>query len=258
MGRAGRAGGNGTMPRIATRRNAMSLSARFFRWHRWVGYLIAVQVLAWVLGGLLFAWLPFQPWVKGADVLSKPQQALPADWPRALSTLAPGRGPLLSVQSVSTTAGPALRLIDAQGEQWLSATGGELPRPDAGAVDRYARTLYRGDGALQSVQHLQQVPRRMGIVRELGERSGVWLARFDDPLQTRLYFDARSGELLALRNDAWVVYDFFWRLHVMDYEGGEDFNNALLRGAAIAALGLVLTGLTLMGLALRRSWRRRS
>jgi hypothetical protein len=246
------------MPRIVTRRNAMSLSARFFRWHRWIGYLVAVQVLAWVLGGLLFAWLPFQPWVKGGDVLARPQQALPDDWPRALTGLAPGRGPLLSVHSVSTASGPALKLLDAQGEQWLSATGGELPQPDAGAVGRYARVLYRGDGALQSVQHLQEVPQRMGIVRELGERNEVWLARFDDRLQTRLYFDARSGELLALRNDAWVVYDFFWRLHVMDYVGGEDFNNALLRGASIAALGLVLTGLTLMGLALRRSWRHRS
>lgn len=246
------------MPRIATRRITMSLSARFFRWHRCVGYLVAIQVLAWVLGGLLFAWLQFQPWVKGADVLARPQQALPADWPRALAALTPGRGPLLSVQTVSTASGPALKLLDAQGEQWLSAAGGELPWPDAGAVGRYARTLYRGDGALQTVQQLQDVPRRMGIVRELGERNGVWLAHFDDRLRTRLYFDVRSGELLALRNDAWVVYDFFWRLHVMDYEGGEDFNNALLRGASIAALGLVLTGLTLAGLALRRAWRRRS
>jgi PepSY-associated TM region len=257
-GDTGRARGDGTMPRIATRRITMSLSARFFRWHRWVGYLVAIQVLAWVLGGLLFAWLPFQPWIKGADVLARPQQALPADWPRAVTGMASGRGPLLSVHSVATASGPALKLLDAQGEQWLSATGGELPSPDAGAVGRYARTLYRGDGALQSVQQLQAVPRRMGIVRELGERSEVWLAQFDDRLRTRLYFDVRSGELLALRNDAWVLYDFFWRLHVMDYEGGEDFNNALLRGASIVALGLVLTGLTLMGLALRRAWRRRS
>ena len=67
----------------------------------------------------------------------------------------------------------------------------------------------------------------------------------------------RSGELLTLRNDAWVIYDFFWRLHVMDYAGGEDFNNSPLRGASLAAIALVLTGLTLTTLALRRTWRRR-
>ena len=67
----------------------------------------------------------------------------------------------------------------------------------------------------------------------------------------------RSGELLTLPNDAWVIYDFFWRLHIMDYAGGEDFNNNLLRGASLAAIALVLTGLTLTALALRRTWRRR-
>ena len=237
--------------------HTMSLAARFFHWHRWVGYLVALQVLAWVLGGLLFSWLPFQPWVKGGDVLAKPQQPLPADWTRALAGLSSERGPLLSLQSVATALGPALKLRYAQGEQWLSAAGGELPVPDAQAIGRYARTLYRGEAALHAVQRLHEAPRRLGIVRELGERADAWQVNFADRLGTRLYFDGRSGEFLAVRNEAWVIYDFFWRLHVMDYEGGEDFNNALLRGASIAALGLVLTGLTLMVLALRRSWRRR-
>ena len=235
----------------------MSLPARFFRWHRWVGYLIAVQVLAWVLGGLLFAWLPFQPWVKGGDVLIKPQQPLPADWPRALDGLQPERGALLSVQSVATASGPALKLRYAKGEHWLSVAGGELSPPDAEVIGRYARSLYRGAGKLEAVQRLKEAPRRLGIVRELGDRTDAWQARFDDGLRTRMYFDARSGEFLTVRNEAWVVYDFFWRLHVMDYEGGEDFNNTLLRVASIAAVALVLTGLVLMTLALRRSWRRR-
>ncbi len=235
----------------------MSLAARFFRWHRWVGYLIAVQVLAWVLGGLLFAWLPFQPWVKGGDVLIKPQQPLPADWPRALDGLQPERGALLSVQSVATASGPALKLRYAKGEHWLSVAGGDLSPPDAEAIGLYARSLYRGAGKLEAVQRLKEAPRRLGIVRELGDRTDAWQARFDDGLRTRMYFDARSGEFLTVRNEAWVVYDFFWRLHVMDYEGGEDFNNTLLRVASIAAVALVLTGLVLMTLALRRSWRRR-
>ena len=235
----------------------MSLAARFFRWHRWVGYLIAVQVLTWVLGGLLFAWLPFQAWVKGGDVLVKPQQPLPADWPRTLTGLPSERGALLSLHSVATASGPALRLRYAKGEHWLSAAGGELQPPDAEAIGRYARTLYKGPGPLAAVERLNQAPRRLGIVRELGERKDAWQARFDDGLRTRLYFDTRSGEFLTVRNEAWVIYDFFWRLHVMDYEGGEDFNNTLLRVASIAAVALVLTGLVLTTLALRRSWRRR-
>lgn len=235
----------------------MSLAARFFRWHRWLGYLVALQVLVWVLGGVLFAWLPFQSWVKGAAVLALPEQPLPADWPRALASLPPGRAPLLALQSVATASGPALKLRYAQGEQWLSAAGGDLPRPDAEAIGRYARRLYRGEGQLLDVQRLQEAPVRLAMVRELSGRTDVWRARFGDALETRMYFDSRSGEFLAVRTEPWVIYDFFWRLHVMDYQDGSDFNNVLLRVAAPAAVALVLTGGVLTTLALRRAWRRR-
>jgi len=231
----------------------MSLAAKFFRWHRWLGYLVALQVLAWVLGGLLFAWLPFQAWVKGGDVLNKPQQALPANWAEALRNL-PSDGELLGLQSVATASGPALKLRYAKSEVWLSAAGGVLPAADAGRVGDFARSLYKGDGKLVEVTPLTEVPERLGLVRELAERRDVWRARFDDRLQTRFYFDRRSGEMLAVRNEAWVIYDFLWRLHVMDYRGGEDFNNGLLRTAALAALAFTLTGLVLSLLALRRTW----
>lgn len=231
-------------------------SPRLFRWHRWLGYLVAWQVLAWVAGGVLFAWLPFQAWVKAGDTLARPTEPLPPGWQQAWSQARLPEGPVLSVHSVPTAAGPAWKLSTPQGEQWLNHQGAPLAAPDAAAVERFARQRYRGDGALRSVQRLAEVAPRWGIVRELGKRRDVWVAQFDDALATRLYVDARSGELLAARNDAWVLYDFFWRLHVMDYGGGEDFNNPLLRGAALLALGLVTVGAVMLLLALRRHWRR--
>jgi hypothetical protein len=127
-------------------------------------------------------------------------------------------------------------------------------------VGPFAQSLYVGPGRLLAVQRLAEAPTRLGLVKELAGRKNLWLARFDDPLQTRLYFDGTGGELVAVRTEAWVLYDFFWRLHVMDYGDGEDFNNPLLRGFALAALALVLTGTVLVGLALARNarrWRRR-
>lgn len=236
----------------------MTVSARFFRWHRWLGWLIGVQVLIWVLGGLVFAWVPFQPWVKAGDAFVKPQQPLPAGWAASLQGLPPERGAVLAVQSVATAAGPALkvRFADGDGEYWQSAAGGELAPATAESVGRFAASVYRGDGRLAAVERIAEAPRRLGIVRELGEKRDLWRARFDDRLGTRLYFDGRSGELLGARNEAWVVYDFFWRLHVMDYEGGEDFNNGLLRFASAAAILLIVTGAVLSVLALGRAWRR--
>ena len=77
-----------------------------------------------------------------------------------------------------------------------------------------------------------------------------------DALATRIYLDGRTGEFVVSRNEAWVWYDFFWRLHIMDYGGGEDFNNTLLRGASVLSWALVLMGAILAVLALRRAWRR--
>lgn len=235
----------------------MTVSARFFRWHRWLGWLVGVQVLIWVLGGLVFAWVPFQPWVKAGDAFVKPQQPLPEGWARTLLGLPAARGTVLTVQSTATAAGPALKVRFAEGgELWLAAAGGELPSATAESVGRFAASLYRGDGRLAAVERIAEAPRRLGIVRELGDKRDLWRARFDDRLGTRLYFDGRSGELLGARNEAWVVYDFFWRLHVMDYEGGEDFNNGLLRCASAAAILLIATGVVLSALALGRAWRR--
>ena len=237
---------------------AMRWSPFLFRWHRWLGYLVAVQVLAWILGGLIFAWLPFQAWVKGGEVLRKPQLSLPVGWQLRQQDLPSDRGALLALQSVATPAGPALKLRYAEGgEVWMRAGGERLSPPSAAEIEAFARSLYIGEGRFLGVERIETVPRRLGLVRELGERPGpVWRARFDDRFSSRFYFDPRSGELLAVRNEAWVLYDFFWRLHLMDYQGGEDFNNSLLRAAAAAAILLVLSGLGLSGLALARAWRR--
>ncbi len=113
-------------------RASPSLSARFFRWHRCLGYLVALQVLAWVLGGALFAWLPFQAWVKSAASVSKPSLSLPADWAQALARSPLAGQPVQALSAVATASGPAFKLRTAQGEQWLLASGGPLPAPTAG------------------------------------------------------------------------------------------------------------------------------
>jgi hypothetical protein len=102
---------------------------------------------------------------------------------------------------------------------------------------------------------MAKVPPRLGIVSETGGRGDVWRAQFDDTLATRIYLNGRTGEFITSRNEAWVWYDFFWRLHIMDYAEGEDFNGTLLRGASIIAWGLVIAGALLAVLAARRRWR---
>lgn len=229
----------------------MRLSPLLFSLHRWLSWVVGLQVLAWMLSGLLFAWLPFQPWVKGKDVAAPPPLVFPANWREALAALPPAKPQQL--QAVMTPHGLALKLGEGL---WLRLDGQAWREPEAAQVQRFAASIYRGSGRLLDVQRLPEVPRQLGIVAELGGRKDVWRVRFDDALHTRLYFHGTSGEYLTVRTRAWVWFDFFWRLHIMDYEEGEAHNNALLRVATVGFFFLTLAGLGLSALALRRAARR--
>jgi uncharacterized iron-regulated membrane protein len=78
-----------------------------------------------------------------------------------------------------------------------------------------------------------------------------------DAANTVVYVDATTGDVTARRNEDWRTYDFFWSLHIMDYRGREDFNHWLIRGAAMLAMGTVLTGTILLVVRASR-WVRRA
>lgn len=234
----------------------MSVTKQAWRWHRWLGWIVGLQVLVWVAGGLVFSWLPFEPWVKGGDVLRRPTLTLAA-LPAGLEDLDPAR--VTALQAVATPRGAAWRVALA-GEPrpvYRLVSGAAWTPPDTDQLRAFARSLAPSLGEPVAVERLDRVMPRLGIVQETGGRGDLWRVSFADTLRTRLYLDGQGGDLVALRNEAWVWYDFFWRLHIMDYGGGEDFNNGWLRGASVLAGGLVLAGVVLSVLALRRTWRRR-
>jgi PepSY-associated TM region len=239
----------------------MSLAAATFRLHRWLAWLVGLQVLLWICGGLVFSLLPFKAWVKAGDSVRPPALQLPAEWQKKASAAlltAPAAAEITQLQAVSTSQGPAWRvtvkglpqplLLPIDGTAWTA--------PDESSIRQFAQSLYRGDGRLLASTRLTTTPRRLGIVDETAGRQGLWRVQFDDALGTRIYLDARSGEFVAARNEAWVWYDFFWRLHIMDYDGGEDFNGLLLRVSAVLASMLALAGALLAVLAWRRRLRR--
>lgn len=238
----------------------MTLSATTFRIHRWLGWLVGIQVLIWVSGGVVFSIVPFNSLVKGGDTIKPPQVVMPAGW---AERVAPGlqsaakRGEVAAVAAVATPRGAALRVSFREGPApvLVPGDGSEWMPPDEASLRRFASTLYQGTGSLVSVDRLATVPPRLGIVAETGGRTDLWRVQFADALNTRLYFNGQTGEFVTSRNEAWVWYDFFWRLHIMDYTGGEDFNGTLLRLASVTAFGLVLAGALLAALAVRRRWR---
>lgn len=220
--------------------------------HKWLALIVGIQVLAWVLGGALFALMPFAAWVKSGDVLHKPVK--PAEQPalRAgalpLAEVAARHAPLLSLELIGQGRAIYYRATRPDGTKFLvDPRSGDVVGPlDEALVRRLATELYAGTASVTVVQRIDRAETRWGIVDEIHGKLPAWRVMYDDRFSTRLYFAADSGEFLRARNDTWVVFDFFWRLHIMDYGSGEDFNNGLMRIAAVLALVLVATGLVML------------
>ena len=53
------------------------------------------------------------------------------------------------------------------------------------------------------------------------------------------------ARVVRVRSDIWRRHDFFWMLHIMDYDTRDDFNSLLLIFAASLALFMSLSGVLL-------------
>jgi len=63
-----------------------------------------------------------------------------------------------------------------------------------------------------------------------------------EPESLSLYLEPWTGEILARRTSRWRVFDFFWMLHIMDFDTRDDFNHPLLQAAALLGLIIALSG----------------
>ena len=73
----------------------------------------------------------------------------------------------------------------------------------------------------------------------------AWRFEFgpDDP--ATFYINSQTGELRAVRTTLWRVYDFFWGLHIMDWDTRENFNSWWIKMFAAVSIIFGLAGVVL-------------
>ncbi len=74
----------------------------------------------------------------------------------------------------------------------------------------------------------------------------VWKVDMRDPEGTHLYISPETGRVVARRSAKWRLYDFFWMLHIMDYENRTNFNNPLVIWASVFAFVFSITGIVML------------
>ncbi len=217
--------------------------------HKWVALVVGVQVLFWVAGGLVMTAIPIETVRSEHHV----RQAAPAPLPPGLLQILPETartlpGGLAGAALKSTPRGPAWVLTPVKGEAVTLAadTGRPFASLTSAEAARLAAQAYAGAGRPVSAVHLNEAP------AETGRTGPIWRVEFSDRERTAFYLSPETGEVVTRRSAVWRFYDFFWRLHVMDWKSGEDFNHPLIVATTFLTLGVVVTGFILLWIRLAR------
>ena len=212
--------------------------------HKWVGLLIGLQVLLWLLSGLMISLLdPVKVSGKQWAASSEPGPGPP----QAGVLLEPGElaaGHLNGAHSISLTSNrgqPVYRIKRSGSDILINAVDGSVIVTSKADAEMLARQDFSGDGEILSVEH--------GAAPDMETRNRTgeyWRVNFSDKANTALYISVSSGDILERRNSYWRVRDFFWMLHIMDYSGRENFNNILIIVVVLIAIWIGISGFILL------------
>lgn len=217
--------------------------------HKWIALIVGLQVLFWVGGGLVMTAIPIET-VRSEHRAAelKPDPLALADLP-ALGEIARRAG-VAPVQAElhPTPRGPAWTLKPAAGEPVIvsAATGARFGPMSAAEASAFAKGAYRGEAGVASAVLLPEAP------QETGKSGPLWRVDFSDREKTTFYLSPATGDVVTRRSGVWRFYDFFWRLHIMDWKNGEDFNHPLIIVTTLLTLSIVITGFVLLWIRLAR------
>lgn len=220
----------------------MQLAFWVRRAHKWIGLVIGVQALLWMISGLYMVVVPLEV-IHGDHLAHVPTERLDPSATRISQTrlhetysgiTAVRMKNLLGKEVYEIKQGKQTSLVDA-------ASGEKISPLDRDQIVALADAAYVGEGSIKGVEWVTKAP------QEVGSRPvPLWAVHYDEPGQTTLYFSPHTGDLVARRHELWRWFDFLWMFHIMDYEERENVNNTLLRTASITGLLFALSGAWLL------------
>ena len=220
------------------------------RAHKWIGLIIGVQALLWMISGVYMTVISLDI-IHGDHLAHAHSESLDPNASRLDQAELMARYPgitflrvkrLLEMEVYEVHQGGKILLIDAASGKPVS------PLKEATAL-ALAKAAYQGDAKVDRAEWVTRAP------QEVATRPvPMWAVHFADRGHTTLYFSPDTGELLARRHSLWRWFDFLWMFHIMDYEARSDVNNTLLRIAASVGLLFALSGAWLVFYSFR--WRR--
>ena len=214
--------------------------------HKLFGLVIGLQFLFWTASGLFFTLFPistihgdpYRPVIRH-DALDP--TAIRLDAAAAADIVG---GDLVSAELRAFLDRPVWHIQTHTGRALVDAVDGRLRSPLSEAdidalIDRFEPTD-RSLGTLTIVYQIQADPKR-----EYAGQLPVWILEYE-PGKQRIYIDAVSGEIAAVRTTKWRIFDVLWRFHILDVTGADEFDTWWMKLAAFLGLTSVLFGMALL------------
>lgn len=226
----------------------------WFSTHKWVGLVVALQMLAWVASGLFMTYFPIEQ-VRSEHNIAKPApRNLRAEVGliSAQNAIAAVSAPISRIELVDI-AGRWMWRIDSNGKPHtlIDAQAGKVISPlNEANARRIAAADFAGAGKIKSALRIEKE-----APIEFRGALPAWQIVFGDADETHLYVDALTGRVSARRSALWRAYDFLWGLHIMDWTARENFNHWPIVIMSVLALVTAITGI---GLLVIRFWPRLS
>ncbi|MGZ3273197.1 MAG: PepSY domain-containing protein [Caulobacteraceae bacterium] len=218
--------------------------------HKWIALAVGIQVLGWVLGGLIMTALPIEK-VRSEQHIA---QVRPAELdfahvlPAAKVIQLAGLSGVTEASLKSTPRGPIWNLAEGPGgEAYFDAvTGQNIDEITQAQARQYAIAAYKGAGHAAKLVYHEEAP------VEAGTSGAVYQMEFDDPERTSFYLSAYTGEVLSRRSNVWRFYNFFYQIHIMNFSGNQNYNHPTIVTVTAFTLTVVLTGFVLLWIRIAR------
>jgi len=213
--------------------------------HKWFALTVGVQVALWILSGLVMVWWDI-------DIIHGDHTKTPVE----IFHLDPS-DPVLPPQSILLKSGKVAQSIRLRGfmgkpvyevdfgegiPTLYDAKSGEILTPISAELAREIALK----GFNRDVEPSDSVWLTENNMESRGTSVPVWQVSMNDEENFRLYVSPYTGEILKRRSERWRIYDFFWMLHIMDYEGRDNFNNPFVVWASIFAVIFTVTGIIML------------
>jgi uncharacterized iron-regulated membrane protein len=218
--------------------------------HRWLGLIVGLQVLIWLATGLYMVVLDLD-FIHGDPLVRNMQQvvtvpnssrvsmaSLRAQYPEATD---------IGLRSVMGTG--FFTVTTLQDRYLINPQTAEVISPlDEETVRQIAVFHFNGEGSISEATLITADP-----PREIGPRRlPLWRIDFNDRFSTSFYIDPYTGVLVTRRHQYWRIFDFFFMLHIMDYDERSDAHNTLLQIAQFTGVTFAISGLWLLFYSFRK------